>query len=41
MADDSMKPVWEGASSAADGLRNAAQQVDKLVADTYAKYGKT
>lgn len=39
--DDSMKPVWEGASSAADGLRNAAQQVDKLVADTYAKYGKT
>ncbi|MBI3974195.1 MAG: sugar ABC transporter substrate-binding protein [Chloroflexi bacterium] len=38
--DESMKPVWEGSKSAVDGLRDAAQQLDKIVSDTYARYAK-
>ncbi len=36
--DESLAPVWAGQKSAADGLREAKQKVDAILAETYAKY---
>jgi multiple sugar transport system substrate-binding protein len=36
--DEAMAPVWEGSRTAAEGLRDAAQRLDTILADTAAKY---
>jgi ABC-type glycerol-3-phosphate transport system substrate-binding protein len=36
--DESMAPVWASTKTAVEGLRDAAQQLDRILADTAARY---